>query len=162
MMNAPNEVFDHQLEDLSITDTAVRPLPLDGEIARLYQAYFDRLPDQTGMNFYRDGRADGRSLESVSQEFLGSAEFVSTYGSLGNRAFIEQLYRNVLGRNGDSGGINFWVGRLNSGSSRSGVVIEFAQSSEFVQQTGTANVQTSVEGAVYRLYLAYFINSASS
>lgn len=142
------------------TNTVVRPLPLDGEIARLYQAYFDRLPDQGGMAFYRDGRAGGRSLESVSEEFLGSPEFVAIYGSLSNGAFIEQLYRNVLGRNGDSGGIGFWTSQLNAGRSRSGVVIEFAQSSEFVDQTGTAGVQTSIEGSVYRLYLAYFLRPA--
>lgn len=142
------------------TDTVVRPHPLDGEIARLYQAYFDRLPDPGGMAFYLDGRAEGRSLESVSQEFLGSTEFVETYGSLGNRDFVEQLYRNVLGRDGDLAGIEFWTDRLDSGRSRSGVVIDFAQSPEFINQTRTATVQTSDEGSIYRLYLAYFLRPA--
>lgn len=144
------------------TNTVIRPLPLDGEIARLYQAYFDRLPDQSGMDFYRDGRAEGRTLGSVSEEFLGSPEFIATYGSLGNQAFIEQLYRNVLGRNGDTNGIAFWTSQVNGGRSRSSVVIEFSQSDEFVGQTGTAAVQTSVEGSIYRLYLAYFLRPADA
>ncbi len=144
------------------TDTVVRPLPLDGEIARLYQAYFDRIPDGTGMAFYLAQRSTGRPLASVSQEFLNSPEFAATYGSLDNRAFIEQLYRNVLGREGDTGGINFWTDQLNGGRSRSLVVIEFAQSSEFVRQTDTAAVQTSNQGAIYRLYLAYFLRPADA
>ena len=144
------------------TDTVVRPLPLDGEIARLYQAYFDRLPDQGGMDFYREGRAEGRTLASVSQEFLGSPEFIEAYGNLDNQGFIEQLYRNVLGREGDSNGVNFWTGQVNNGRSRSAVVIEFSQSPEFVEQTDTAEVQTSVEGSVYRLYLAYFLRPADA
>lgn len=144
------------------TNTVVRPLPLDGEIARLYQAYFDRLPDESGMAFYLSGRANGRTLASVSQEFLGSPEFTETYGSLGNQAFIEQLYRNVLGRNGDATGIAFWTAQVNGGRSRSSVVIEFSQSDEFVVQTGTAGVQTSDEGSIYRLYLAYFLRPADA
>lgn len=144
------------------TDTVVRPLPLDGEIARLYQAYFDRIPDPTGMAHYLRERSTGRPLSSVSQEFLDSAEFFASYGSLGNRAFVEQLYRNVLGRQGDAGGINFWTAELDRGRSRSSVVIEFAQSSEFVAQTGTAAVQTSNQGAIYRLYLAYFLRPADA
>ena len=147
---------------IGFTNSVVRPLPLDGEIARLYQAYFDRLPDQGGMDYYRQVRADGRSLASVSQEFLGSPEFVATYGNLDSQAFIEQLYRNVLGREGDATGINFWTNRLRNGQSRSAVVIEFSQSTEFVEQTGTAGVQTSIEGSVYRLYLAYFLRPADS
>lgn len=144
------------------TNTVVRPLPLDGEIARLYQAVFGRLPDQGGMAFYLDGRAEGRTLTSVSQEFLGSPEFIATYGSLDNQAFVEQLYRNVLDRNGDTTGINFWTGRLNGGQTRAAVVIEFAQSDEFVAKTGTAAVQSSVQGSIYRLYLAYFLRPADA
>ncbi len=145
---------------IGFTDTVVRPLPLDGEIARLYQAYFDRLPDGEGMAFYLGQRSTGRSLAAIAQEFLGSQEFVATYGSLDNRAFIEQLYRNAFGREGDPGGIDFWTTQLNGGRARSSVVIEFAQSNEFVRQTGTAPVQTRNEGAIYRLYLAYFLRPA--
>ncbi len=154
-------IFGYSLPT-GFTNTVVRPLPLDGEIARLYQAYFDRVPDRTGMAFYLDQRSTGRSLSSVSQEFLDSSEFVSAYGSLGNRAFIEQLYRNVLGRRGDSGGIDYWTSQLDSGRARSSVVIDFAQSSEFVLQTDTAPVQSPNQGAVYRLYLAYFLRPADA
>ena len=144
------------------TTTVVRPLPLDGEIARLYQTVFDRLPDQGGMTFYRNSRADGRTLASVSQEFLAAPEFVASYGSLGNQAFIEQLYRNVFGRNGEAAGIAFWTSQLAGGVSRSAVVVEFSQSIELVRLTGTAAVQTSAEGSIYRLYLAYFLRPADA
>lgn len=144
------------------TDTSVRPLPLDGEIARLYQASFDRQPDSGGMAFYLDQRASGRSTVSVAGEFLASPEFRTTYGSLDDRTFVEQLYRNVLGREGDNEGIAFWTSELVGGRTRSSVVIEFAQSPEFVDRTGTAAVQTPIEGAIYRLYLAYFLRPADA
>ncbi len=144
------------------TDTVVRPVPLDGEIARLYQAAFNRLPDRAGMDFYLAERASGRTLESVSREFLQSPEFVASYGSLSNQAFVEQLYRNVLGRNGDAQGIGFWTSQINGGRSRASVVVEFAQSIEFIDATQTAALQTPTDGAIYRLYLAYFLRPADA
>lgn len=144
------------------TDTVVRPVPLDGEVARLYQAAFDRLPDRGGMDFWITERASGRTLLSMSQEFLRSPEFAATYGDLSNQAFVEQLYRNVFGRDGDAQGIGFWTSEINGGRSRASVVLEFAQSIEFIDATKTAALQSEIEGAIYRLYLAYFLRPADA
>ena len=40
----------------------------------------------------------GRSLVSITDGFVGSTEFQSTYGSLTDDAFVKLLYLNVLGR----------------------------------------------------------------
>ncbi len=142
---------------VGFSSTVVRPLPLDGEIARLYQAYFARLPDSGGMSYNLGLRAAGNPLVDISSGFSVSTEFLNTYGNLGNQQFVEQLYRNVFGREGDAGGVNFWTGQLNAGMSRGEVVLGFSQSLEFVASTQTAGIQTPVQGAVYRLYLAYFL-----
>ncbi len=67
----------------------------------------------------------------------GSAEFIATYGTLTNSQFVSQLYRNILNRAPDTGGLNFWIDRLSSGTSRGEVVLGFSESPEF--QTRTAN-----------------------
>jgi len=92
-----------------------------------------------------------------------SQEFQNTYGDLGNRAFIEQLYRNVLDREGDATGINAFTGALDGGQSRASVVIEFANSPEFLQLMAlpSASFATNViihpaEGQVFRIYQAVF------
>ncbi len=142
---------------VGFTNTVVRPFPLDGQIARLYQAYFRRAPDAAGMNYYLGLRAQGTSLANISSVFAVSSEFIDTYGQLGNRAFITQLYRNVLGREGDPAGINYWTGQLDTGASRGEVVVGFSESAEFIRATQTAAAQTSVDAAIYRLYLSYFL-----
>lgn len=81
----------------------VRPVPLDGQISRLYQAYFRRNPDASGFYFWQGQRAAGLDLGSVSSSFAGSTEFVNTYGSVANDSFVDLVYANVLGRVADPG-----------------------------------------------------------
>lgn len=85
-------------------------------IDRLYSAYFLRNPDQAGLNFWVDEFAAGRwDMESMSNFFAGSDEFVARYSTLSNAEFVQLIYRNVLGRAPEASGFDFWVGRLNSG-----------------------------------------------
>jgi hypothetical protein len=139
------------------TATVVRPFPLDGEIARLYEAYFGRLPDPSGMNYYLGLRANSVPLTAISDTFAVSTEFVQTYGPLGNAQFVDLIYQNVLGRPGDAGGVAYWRAQLDAGVSRGTVMLNFSQSPEFIARTTTAAAQTANEGSIYRLYLSYFL-----
>ncbi|MBX7164744.1 MAG: S8 family serine peptidase [Pirellulales bacterium] len=47
-----------------------------------------------------------------------------------NQAFVGALYRDVLGRAGDSAGVNFWVQQLQGGAARSTVAGAFWNSTE--------------------------------
>lgn len=144
------------------SETVVRPFPLDGELARLYQAFFDRLPDPAGMNFYLQQRATPRTLVSIAEELATSTEFVQTYGSLSSRQFVERLYLNVFGRPGEPAGVDYWTGQLDQGRTQGDIVVGFSQSPEFVKLTKTASLQAAIDGAVYRLYLAYFLRPADA
>jgi hypothetical protein len=64
-----------------------------------------------------------------------SPEFVRRYGGLSNRGFVVQVYRNVLGREGDPTGIAYWTRRMEAGLTRGGLVAQFAQSSELIRRT---------------------------
>ena len=148
------------LIDFNGTPTEV-PLPgyvgsLDDQMARLYEAYFDRAPDAGGLTFWREQRAGGRSLDSVSDEFARSPEFTTTYGDLGDEAFVDLVYRNVLDRAPDAGGKAFWLDQLANGRTRGSLMTLFSESPEFIDVTNTQPSPPPVEAAVARLYAAVF------
>lgn len=109
-------------------------------VYRMYAAYFIRVPDLGGFNYwlgqYRSGAAD---LDVMSDAFGASEEFQLTYGSLDNAAFVELVYRNVMGRTPDPEGFQYWLDQLNAGSiDRGDLMSFFSESEEFVLKTGTA------------------------
>ncbi len=88
-----------------------------GMAYRMYQAAFDRAPDQGGLDFYIDQLATGRmSLKAMAVGFINSPEFKSRYGNgVSNAAFVQLLYQNVLGRAPDAAGQAFHQGNLDAG-----------------------------------------------
>ncbi len=82
----------------------------------LYIAYFNRAPDAEGLNFWGSAFANGFSLEEIATLFLDQPETAATYPeTLTNLEFATQVYNNVLGRNPDQGGLEFWVNALDGG-----------------------------------------------
>lgn len=105
-------------------------------VARLYQAALVRTPDLSGLRFWVNRSRNGSQLRSIASSFAGSREFTRRYGSLSNRAYVEQIYQNVLGRPGDPSGIAFWTKRLDTRKeTRGGVLAGFSESSEHVRRT---------------------------
>jgi hypothetical protein len=101
-------------------------------VARLYFAYFLRIPDYPGLQFWISQYRGGTPLAVISQNFATSAEFGARYGSLSNAQFVAQVYQNVLGRLPDAPGLAFWVGQLDSGAmNRGAVMIGFSESAEY-------------------------------
>ena len=60
---------------------------------------------------------------------MHSNEFVNK--KLSNTEFLKVLYRTFLGREAESGGMQFWLGKIYSGMSRDEVAAGFASSNEF-------------------------------
>ena len=115
----------------------------DAKMFRLYNAAFKRLPDADGLKYwigkYTSGENDART---VAQSFLVSEEFKNRYGdNVSNEKYVETLYINVLGRNYDQEGYNYWIGNLNNGiETRYELLLGFAESNEnkalFSEMTG--------------------------
>jgi hypothetical protein len=99
-------------------------------LVRLYVAYFKRLPDTSGLNYWLNKLNTGTKLDSVSAQFAASNEFKTKYGSTTNAAFVTLVYQNVLNRNPDAAGLSFWVRKLDGGMSRGTVMTNFSESSE--------------------------------
>jgi hypothetical protein len=100
-------------------------------IARLYLAFFGRVPDYPGLAGWSSALASGTALAVIADAFAASSEFTSTYGSLTDGAFIDLVYRNVLGRSADAAGHAFWLAELSARRiTRGGLMAAFSESEE--------------------------------
>lgn len=127
----------------------------DDQIVRLYQASLGRLPDDDGLTFWVERYQSGEELESLAANFADSTEFTERFGEEStDEGLIDLLYRNVLNRPGDSGGVAFWLDQLANGTSRATVITAFAESPENIERTGTSTPITSTESKILRLYRA--------
>ena len=134
-------------------------------IVRLYQAAFNRVPDNDGQNRWVDLAASGDSLQNIANGFANSPEFLALYGVNAsapiNAALLTGFYQNILGRAPDAAGYGYW---LNSGLTVGQVLNQFAQSSEFILKSSelvanfqAAQLQHTVPG--YAVPLGYFATS---
>ena len=134
--------------------TASQALALDidgsgGQVYRLYQAAFNRTPDQAGLGYWMDKMDHGNSLQSVAQDFVGSNEFIGAYGSRPSDAdFVNLLYHNVLHRDGEAAGVAYWLQLLHDGAAREIVLVAFSES----QENQAALIGTIGNGFTYTPY----------
>jgi len=100
-------------------------------MVRLYFAYFLRIPDYGGLQYWMGRFRAGEPLDSISGLFAASPEFVATYGALDNAGFVDRVYRNVLGRAADPEGLAYWKARLDGGMTRGQMMAQFSESPEY-------------------------------
>lgn len=109
----------------------------DGTIYRLYRAFFLREPDGDGVTYWINEARYGRyPVGSIAEEFARSAEFTQRYGTLPDGAFVDLVYRNVLGRAAEPEGRAYWMGQLQSGMQRGHLMLYFSDSVEFGRTVG--------------------------
>ena len=129
--------FSEAPEFVAVTGTT--PAVHDPRVAslnRLYQAFLTRDGDGGGLTFWFDLLVRNQaSLIDTATSFADSAEFEVTYGALGNEAFVDLVYENVLGRPGEPDGRAFWIALLEQGVTRGEVMLAFSESPEFVLKT---------------------------
>jgi hypothetical protein len=118
-------------------------LSMDGDVGRAFRLY------RAGLGYWISVLEHGSKLGDVAQGFIGSAEFQQHYGANpGNAAFVDGLYRNVLHRAGDAGGVSYWNTVLEHGASRAEVLTSFSESAENM----SAAVALVGNGFVYTSY----------
>jgi len=120
-----------------------------GEIGRLYQASFNRLPDSSGLNSWTNAYKSGASLEAITREFGRSSEFKARYGgtmdAISADKFVTALYTNVLGRTPDAAGYSHWMSLIRNGTPREKILLGFSNSTESRIRTGTTSNSPSPE-----------------
>lgn len=132
--------------------------PADDQITRLYQAVFGRSADAEGFDFWTDQYREGGSLTAIAAQFAGGQEFADRYGSNPtNAALVDAMYENVLGRDGDAGGVRFWLDQLETGAiTQVGLLVAFADSDENIERTNTSQPLQAREAQLLRLYRSAF------
>jgi len=142
-------------------------LPEANQVFRLYQATFNRTPDEGGHKRWASDLFTGAStLADVREGFVGSQEFSRKYTNVDNATFVKQMYINVLDRDFDLGEvtqaeIDNWMNRITDTFTRADVVNGFAESQQLINNTLQAANKLAVESNpanwsddVYRLYQA--------
>lgn len=101
-------------------------------VARLYQAFYRRLPDTAGFVYWLEARRSGSwSIYRIAEQFSRAPEFTRLYGALDNAAYVDLVYENVLGRDPDPDGKQYWVDQLDAGVTRGRVMTGFSESPEY-------------------------------
>lgn len=104
-----------------------------GEIFRIYNAAFSYFPDPDGLKYWIENYTKKKDdYKDITKSFILSKEFISKCGNnISNNLFVEKIYTNVLGRDYDIEGFNYWTGNLdNNIEERWSVLWNISQSNE--------------------------------
>lgn len=116
--------------DKSALEPVVSESPVASFVTRLYNVCLDREPDAGGKtNWVKQLNAGTRTGAQVAYGFVFSQEFQNR--NFCNEDYVKQLYRAFMGREGDEGGLQYWINRLETGTTREEVFNGFSQSEEF-------------------------------
>ncbi len=117
-------------------ENVITPNSTGASLDRLYEAYFLRVADTGGINYWMDQHRDGASLTGIANWFAESDEFENRYGGKPFGDFLDQLYVDVLHRAPDASGKAYWLDLLESGQlTRGSIVIQFTESAEMINST---------------------------
>lgn len=120
---------------LGSAEAAKRTAP----VARLYWAFFLRIPDSGGLQYWLEQFRGGMPLADIAQFFATSGEFQARYAVPDDAAFVDLVYRNVLEREADPGGRDYWTNELTSGAhTRGQLMLQFSESTEYVARMAEA------------------------
>lgn len=107
------------------------------QVAYLYEAALDRNGniDTAGLNFWIDALASGNfTLTQIAAFFTRSPEYIAAFGNIDEQtdeAYVTTLYRNVLNREPDQAGFDFWLEVLEiRDGDRDQLLVDFARSGE--------------------------------
>ncbi len=123
-------------ETLSVLELTMLPdfAESDADTLRLYEAFFTRDPDLSGAQYWYTTARGDVTLDDIAWSFSQSDEFLARYGTTTDEQFLDIIYQNVLGRTYDQAGFDYWLGQINAGLDRSGVVRWIAAGTEFINQ----------------------------
>jgi len=100
-----------------------------------YRSSLSRLPESDGLNYWREFVREGQCKGGVAEKahdlmvnFVQSPEYVGRNRS--SRDYVTDLYDAIFRRAPDLGGLDFWAGRIDSGSMTRVQVMEAFLTSE--------------------------------
>jgi Ca2+-binding RTX toxin-like protein len=117
-----------------------------GQAYRIYEAVLGRAPDLEGLGYWINDMDNGVSLTTIAQGFIASLEFQGKYGANPSyETYINLLYNNILERDPDPDGLNYWVSNMqNDVDTPAAVLASFSEGFE-----NTANVAPDIANGIY-------------
>jgi len=97
-------------------------------VQKMYIAYYGRPGDPEGLAFWAGKLAEGNGdLSSIIESFGASDEYTSRFGSLSSSELVNNIYLQILTRDADPSGLDFYVGRLdNNVSTLASIALQIA------------------------------------
>lgn len=123
----------------ALVDTdAYRSLTVD----RIFRDLLGRAPDPDGLLFWVGQLRGGQTQQVLKASIIASDEYFDLSGD--SESFVTAVYNDLLGRDPDPDGLEFWVNQLDGGAPR------FVVAGAFIFTTEALGVQVDEQ---YRLYL---------
>ncbi|HEV3444279.1 MAG TPA: DUF4214 domain-containing protein [Gemmataceae bacterium] len=113
------------------------------EVQTIYQRFLHRAADPGGLAIFSNALGAGATVEQVEEIVIGSQEYFQLNGST-NAGFLTGLYRDVLNRSPDAGGLFAFTQALQAGLSRSAVAAVLFGSQEFRNDLVALDYQTDL------------------
>lgn len=82
--------------------------PSQQSIYKLYRAGMGREPDLAGFDWWNDSN---KPLDEIARGFFASPEFAPTAAKAQTPDYVASLYRNILGREPEKAGLDYWNSR---------------------------------------------------
>jgi hypothetical protein len=105
---------------------------LDKQVYVVYRGALNAYITSQDLNYWGNS---GLTIYQISTQIFATKQVQYAMTAINNGNFIIQLYNNILYRQPDTGGYNYWVAQLNAGTPRSYVAAAFADSYEFAVYT---------------------------
>ncbi|MFZ6654549.1 M64 family metallopeptidase [Undibacterium sp. TJN19] len=129
----------HNVEKIQFSDFIVNTTVYDNahtiktnelqSLEELYVAYFNRVPDADGLDYWVTQFKSGMSFKQIGDAFfVAAAQFPAQTGysaNLSNTDFINIIYKNAMGRTAgaDADGLKYWLNELDTGLQSRGTMV---------------------------------------
>lgn len=108
------------------------------QLMRLYSAAFDRVPDALGYEIQLNALESGVTTLDMAGRFIASTEFVTRFGSLTDREFVDLIYQNSVNHAGNAVDAAAYAAAITAGSTtRAQVLLTLAEAAEHVSVSAT-------------------------
>ena len=112
-MNPLKAITLSTLTAFALLSSALTADEREDDIVEVYLATLGRVADKAGLQYWQESNL---TIEQITQSFFEQEETQALYASTPTTdAFVQEIYRNVLGREGEEEGVAYWSDALESG-----------------------------------------------